>query len=291
MPNQRLAAILLAATAVASAALEGQEPPLWQRRIEPAMAAARSAGRLVLVDAYADWCGWCEKLEREVFPHPAFRALARDLVLLRVDVEDGGEGTELAETYGATSLPTLILLEPSGTFVGSVSGFAPAEELARRVRAEIAAHERALAAFARTLAAGDARALERAGLDRWQRRDGARAAAALEKLLSIASLPPEGEAWNRYLLADAWRLAGELERARSAAAAAERARARAGETDPELAERLALLPFWIAESARDCGAAAGRLAAFERSHPSSALLGEARRAMARLRADAGPLCA
>jgi thiol-disulfide isomerase/thioredoxin len=291
MRLQRLAAIVLTVSAALASPARAASGPAWSRDADGAFAAARQSGRLLLVDAYADWCGWCKKLEREVFPHPAFRELARDLVLLRVDVEDGGEGTELAETYGATSLPTLILLEPSGTFVGSVSGFAPAVELVRRVRAEIAGHERTLAAFAQTLAVGDAQALESAGLDRWRRRDGARAAAALEKLLSIASLPPEGEAWNRYLLADAWRLAGELERARSAAAAAERARARAGETDAELAERLALLPFWIAEGARDCGAAAGRLAAFERSHPSSPLLGEAHRAMARLRADAGPLCA
>ncbi|KAB2968025.1 MAG: hypothetical protein F9K18_03420, partial [Thermoanaerobaculia bacterium] len=70
-------------------------------------------------------------------------------MLLRVDVEDGGEGSELAATWGAASLPTLILLEPSGAYVGAVSGFAPAEELARRVRAEVADHRRALAAFER----------------------------------------------------------------------------------------------------------------------------------------------
>jgi thiol-disulfide isomerase/thioredoxin len=271
-------------------ALASQEPPRWERRVESAMARARAAGQLVLVDAYAEWCGWCKRLEREVFPDPAFVELARELVLLRVDVEDGGEGTELAETYGAASLPTLILLEPSGAYVGAVTGFAPAPELVRSVRAEIAAHQRALAAYQRTLAAGDARALESLALERWQRRDGARAAAALERLLGVASQPPEREAWSRYLLADAWRMAGELERARAAAAGADRARRRASASDPELGERLALLPFWIAESARDCGDAAGLLARFEKDHPSSPLLGEARRAMARLRADAGPRC-
>jgi len=281
---------LLAAAATLSTALEGQPPPRWERRVESAMTQARASGRLVLVDAYAEWCGWCERLEREVFPDPAFVAMAQELVLLRVDVEDGGEGTELAETYGAVSLPTLILLEPSGAYVGAVSGFAPARELVRSVRAEIAAHQRALAAYERTLAGGDAQALEAVALERWQRRDGARAAAALEKLLAVASLPPEREAWSRYLLADAWRMAGDLDQARAAAAGADRARRRAGASDPELGERLALLPFWIAESARDCGDAAGLLARFEKDHPSSPLLGEARRALARLRADAGPRC-
>ena len=290
MRNQRLATMVLAAATAGAAALAGLEPARWESRLEPALAEARTSGRLVLVDAFAEWCGWCRKLEREVFPQPAFQDLAREFVLLRVDVQDGGEGTELAATWGASALPTLLLLEPSGAFAGAVSGYFPADELARRVRGELAAHRRVLAQFERILAGGDARALERAALERHQRRDGARAAAALERLLAISSLPAASEAWHRYLLADSWRMAGELDRARTAAGLAEAASARAGAADDELGERLALLPFWIAQSARDCGDASALLARFERVHPASPLLGEARRALSRLRADAGPRC-
>lgn len=294
MPGQRLAAIALTlATSLAaspSTAAAAAPGPLWSRDIDGSFAAARASGRLLLVDAYADWCGWCKRLERDVFPTAEFVAFARDYVLLRIDVEDGGRGTELGDTYGADSLPTLLLLEPSGALAGVVSGYAPAPALVARLRQAVAAHERELEEYRRTLAGGDAEALDRLAIELWQRRDGARAAAAFEKLLGTATLPAQEEVWSRFLLADAWRLAGEVDKARAAAAAAEQAVARARGLDPELGERVALLPFWIAQTARDCGGAAGQLARFEHAHPASHLLDEARRALARLKADSGPRC-
>jgi thiol-disulfide isomerase/thioredoxin len=290
MLRQRLAAITLAAATTLATAAQAATGPTWSRDVDGSLAAARRAGKLVLVDAYADWCGWCKKLEREVFPTPEFVSFARDYVLLRIDVEDGGRGTEMADTYGAESLPMLLLLEPSGALAGAVSGYAPAPALVARLQAAVAAHERELEDYRRTLASGDAVALDRLAIELWQRRDGARAAAAFEKLLATASLPASEEIWTRFLLADAWRLAGEVDKARAAAAAAQQAVARAHDVDRDLGERVALLPFWIAETARDCGGAAGQLARFEREHPASPLLEEARRALARLQADSGPRC-
>lgn len=261
----------------------------WSTDPRAAFAAAKKADQLLLVDAYADWCGWCKVLEREVFPHPEFLAATSDFVKLRIDVEDGAEGSELADRYGAWSLPTLLILEPSGALVGVVEGYAPVGPFVGRLRAELSLRERMLDGYRRTLAGGDVETLRRTAIDFYERQDGARAAALLEKLLSSTSLEPREEAWTRYFLADAWRMAGEAERARVAAKAAESAAARAT-VEPELDERLDLLPFWIAQAARECGAAAGALAAFEKDHPESPFLDEARRALSRLRADAGPRC-
>jgi len=261
----------------------------WSTDPKAAFAAAKTADQLLLVDAYAEWCGWCKVLEREVFPHPEFLAATRDFVKLRIDVEDGAEGSELADRYGAWSLPTLLILEPNGALVGVVEGYAPVGPFVGRLRAELSLRERMLDGFRRALAGGDVETLRRTAIDFYERQDGARAAALLEKLLGSTSLEPREEAWTRYFLADAWRMAGEAERARVAAKAAESAAARAT-VEPELDERLDLLPFWIAQAARECGAAAGALAAFEKDHPESPFLDEARRALTRLRADAGPRC-
>jgi thiol-disulfide isomerase/thioredoxin len=261
----------------------------WSTEPKAAFAAAKKADQLVLVDAYAEWCGWCKVLEREVFPHPEFLAATRDFVKLRIDVEDGAEGSELADRYGAWSLPTLLILEPSGALVGVVEGYAPVGPFVGRLRAELSLRERVLDGYRRALAGGDVETLRRTAIDFYERQDGARAAALLEKLLGSTSLEPREEAWTRYFLADAWRMAGDAERARVAARSAETAAARAT-VEPELDERLDLLPFWIAEAARECGAAAGALAAFEKDHPESPFLDEARRALTRLRADSGPRC-
>ena len=285
-----LAALVATVVATAAPALAAPPPPVWQTDVERAFATARASDKLVFVDLYAEWCGWCKVLERQVFPQPEFVAIAREAVLLRVDVEDGGAGSELAARYDAYSLPTLLLLEPSGAVAGRVSGYAPAREYVAKLNAALAARERVLEQYRTTLASGDGEALSRTAIQFFERQDGVRAAALLDKLLASATLAPEQEVWTRVLLADSWRMAGELEKARAAAAAAERAARAAAGLEPDLGERVDLLPFWIAEAGDECGAAAGALARFEQRHPSSRHLATARRAMQRLRADAGPRC-
>ncbi|GMU66126.1 MAG: hypothetical protein AMXMBFR36_24000 [Acidobacteriota bacterium] len=289
MTNRSLRGTAATLVALVAGAAAASQAPGWASDPQAAFAAAKKADQLVLVDAYADWCGWCKVLEREVFPHPEFLAATRDFVKLRVDVEDGGEGTELAERYGAWSLPTLLILEPDGALIGTVEGYAPVGPFVDRLRSQLAIHERVLEGYRRALAGGDVETLRRTAIDFYERQDGARSAALLEKLLGSTSLEPREEAWTRYFLADAWRMAGDAEKARAAARSAQSAAARVA-VEPELGERLDLLPFWIAETARECGAAAGALAAFEKAHPQSPFLDEARRALTRLRADAGPRC-
>ncbi len=281
-----LAAFLSALVPVSA----GASGPTWETDVARAFAAARAADKPLLVDAYADWCGWCKVIDREVFPSPGFVALAKDFVLLRIDVEDGGEGARLAAEHAAYSLPTLLVLEPSGARSGSVVGYFPAAEYVSRLKAQLAIRERVLDSYRRVLTSGDADALKRTAVDFYERRDGPRAAALLDRVLSISTLPAREEAWTRVFLADSWRMAGEFAKARAAYAAAERAAQRADQLEPELGERLHLLPFWIAETAGECGRAATELASFEQRHPGSAFLDEARRAMSRLRADSGPRC-
>jgi thiol:disulfide interchange protein len=35
---------------------------------EKALSDAKTQNKLVLVDVYTDWCGWCKKLDRDVYP-------------------------------------------------------------------------------------------------------------------------------------------------------------------------------------------------------------------------------
>jgi thiol-disulfide isomerase/thioredoxin len=275
-------AILLALGFVSALApeLRAASSPPWRRDAAAAFAEARSTSKPLLVDLYADWCGWCKVMEERVFPTPEFRDLAAGLVLLRVDVEDRGEGTELAARYDSGSLPTLLLLEPSGALVGSVVGFFEAPDLVARLRAEQAVHERRVASFTAALASADAERLELAALDFYRRNDGPRAAALFARLLATA--PPAGErlAWTRYFLADALRQARRFD---DASREAERARAAtAGTTDDLLAERIALLPFWISRDADRCSDASQVLLRFASEHPRSVLLPGARNAFERL---------
>jgi len=50
------------------------------------IAAARAAGRPLMLDFYADWCVACKEMEKYTFPEPAVHAALADFVLLKADV-------------------------------------------------------------------------------------------------------------------------------------------------------------------------------------------------------------
>ena len=42
---------------------------------EEGVNATQASGKYMLVDVYADWCGWCKKMDREVYAHPQVQQL------------------------------------------------------------------------------------------------------------------------------------------------------------------------------------------------------------------------
>ena len=96
---------------------------------DEALARARSEKRLLLVDFYTDWCGWCKKLDREVFADARVAEAARGLVAVRVNAEKGGEN--VAERYEVQGFPTILFVDGSGKIVKRIDGYVDAAEMLR----------------------------------------------------------------------------------------------------------------------------------------------------------------
>jgi thiol:disulfide interchange protein DsbD len=77
------------ATATADAAVSSQQKH-WSHATEQTLAAARKAGRPVVLDFRANWCLPCLKLEREVFSRPEVHRAAESVELLQVDLTSAG---------------------------------------------------------------------------------------------------------------------------------------------------------------------------------------------------------
>ncbi len=100
----------------------------WKTDLEAALAEAKSQNRYVLVDfTGSDWCGWCIKLDKEVFSQEAFKRFAADnLILVEIDFprkasqskELKAKNKKLAEKYGIRGFPTILVLSPDGGLVG-----------------------------------------------------------------------------------------------------------------------------------------------------------------------------
>lgn len=113
----------------------------WIKTVAEAQKVAKAKNQLILVDMFAQWCGWCHRFEKEVFPSAVFQDASKDLVLLRLDTEDRKEGTEMAMRFGVTSLPTFLLLTPDLTLAGTIRGYAPPNDFVRILRQTRAKHE------------------------------------------------------------------------------------------------------------------------------------------------------
>lgn len=113
----------------------------WHKKVADAQKIAKAKNQLILVDMFAEWCGWCHRFEREVFPSQVFQEATKDIVLLRLDTEDGAEGTQMAQKYGVNSLPTFLLLTPDLATAGIIKGYAPPNEFVRTLRATRDKHE------------------------------------------------------------------------------------------------------------------------------------------------------
>ena len=59
----------------------------WMTDMDKAMKLSAKTGKPILADfSGSDWCGWCIKLDREVFSKKAFKDFAKDnLILVLLD--------------------------------------------------------------------------------------------------------------------------------------------------------------------------------------------------------------
>ncbi|GHV56599.1 hypothetical protein FACS189460_1660 [Deltaproteobacteria bacterium] len=88
---------------------------------DSALKTAEAEHKLVMVFFWADWCGFCNKIRREVFSDPKIHeAFDRDFIAVSVNIEKDPE--KLAEKYRARVLPTLTFTDAAGQPVGFWEG-------------------------------------------------------------------------------------------------------------------------------------------------------------------------
>ena len=105
------------------------EKILWLDNFQQALSKSKVTGKPVFIDCFADWCVWCHKMESDVYSDTKFVNLAGNYVMLRINVEDGAEGSRVATDYNVESLPALLVVDSSGKLINRIGGFLGTDEL------------------------------------------------------------------------------------------------------------------------------------------------------------------
>ena len=89
----------------------------------------------ILIDfTGSDWCGWCIKLDKEVFKKAKWKTWAKSNVILyiadfprknKAPASVQKENQRLQKKYGVRGFPTIIVIDADGKLLGR-SGYKPA---------------------------------------------------------------------------------------------------------------------------------------------------------------------
>jgi len=116
----------MAMGAVAVLVLAGASPApsiRWEHRFEEALRKARAAHKPLMVDFWAEWCGWCHRLDQTTYVDPVVVKMSEDFVPVKVNTEGTPREVAVARRYEVSSLPTIAFLSPQGRLILRLSGF------------------------------------------------------------------------------------------------------------------------------------------------------------------------
>ena len=117
---------LLALPFACATAVAGSDA--WHTDLKKATAESKKTGKPIMADfTGSDWCGWCKKLDKEVFGTDEFQKWSKEnVVLLCVDFPRGRklddklieQNNELKTKYGIKGYPTIVFFDHEGKELG-----------------------------------------------------------------------------------------------------------------------------------------------------------------------------
>ena len=96
--------------------------PWFEGSYEEALLHAEASGRIVFVDFWTEWCGYCKRMDREAFSREDVVAEMGDVICVSVDAESEA-GSALAKRFGVSGYPTMLFLDADGGPRDAVVGY------------------------------------------------------------------------------------------------------------------------------------------------------------------------
>lgn len=100
-------------------------PVAWVYSLDEGLKQAQGSQKPLMVDFFTDWCGWCQKLDRDVYTNPEIVKLSASFVCVKVD---GEKYRADAQKYGVNGFPTIVFMKANGEVIEKIVGYNDAEE-------------------------------------------------------------------------------------------------------------------------------------------------------------------
>ncbi len=113
--------------------VQAQDKIEWLK-FEEAVAATEANPKMLFVDVYTDWCGWCKKMDKETFTDPAvIKYINEKFYAVKMDAEDdkrtfdfkGKKYTEakMAAAMRVQSYPNFVIIDPTLMNITQLPGY------------------------------------------------------------------------------------------------------------------------------------------------------------------------
>jgi thioredoxin-related protein len=132
--------LLVSVISVASAA---DPVPGFYTDYEQAQKVAVRKAKPLYIHFTTDWCGWCRRIEKDIYETKEGKTLLADFVPVSLDCTQGAANAEankkLMAKYGGKGYPFLVMTLPNGTLLKSFSGYKKMPAFKKELAAALAA--------------------------------------------------------------------------------------------------------------------------------------------------------
>jgi len=105
----------------------------WISEYDAALKAAKSSGKMLLVQISSETCIYCRKMDNEVLNTEAIAKLCNRVKCAKLDSVLNPDGVQLTRQFKIQGTPATLLLDSDGGFIRILNGYIPLERFTKEI--------------------------------------------------------------------------------------------------------------------------------------------------------------